>query len=236
MPNNCFIEWGGGYYYPDLFCLDRPNRWELFAQHARRTWTLMKRNNTHTVGFNVAKVDSRDALKSYEVFAGQTDSLLAILVFQYDCYETGAGKLFWARDRNGVEVPVISARYLIWNHTNRRPRSGTPAKVAREIRQTVENAPAAELPRYDWVNTHAWSWFKKAPGADENAEDMLQDNAAAKGGVRGYAPVLWCAERLPSSIRTISTEEMIWRMRMKHSPVQTKKLIQEMPSAVLARP
>lgn len=228
-PNDWFLEWGGGYYYPDLFGLNRPNRWELLAQHARRTWAMMKRNNTHAIGFNVTKFDSPDALKSYEVFAGQTDGLLAILVFQYDCYETGAGKVFWVRDRNGVEVPVISARYSIWNHTNRRPRSGTPAKVAREIWQTVENAPPAELPRYDWVNTHAWSWFKKAPGAGENAEDMPQENAEAQGGERVYTPVTWCVERLPANIRTVGPEELIWRIRMKHNPEQTKKLIQEWP-------
>jgi hypothetical protein len=228
-PNDWFMEWGGGYYYPDLFGRDRPNRWELLAQHARRTWAMMKRTNTRAIGFNVAKFDSPDALKAYEVFARQTDGLLAILVFQYDCYEAGAGKVFWVGDRNGVEVPVISARYSIWNDTNRRPRSGMPAKVAREIRQTVENAPPAELPRYDWVNTHAWSWFKKAPSAGENAEDMPQENAETQGGERGYTPVTWCVERLPFKIRTVGPEELFWRIRMKHNPAQTRKLIQDWP-------
>lgn len=231
-PNDSFLEWGGGYYYPDLFGLKRPNRWELLAQRARRTWALMKKTNTHIIGFNVAKFDSRDALKAYQVFAGQTDGLLAILVWQYDCYEKGAGKTFWVKDRNGIDVPVISARYSIWNHLNHRPRAGTPAKVAREIRQTVENAPAAELPRYDWVNTHAWSWFKKSSGDDENAEDMPQEpqeSAVARGGQSLVGPATWCAERLPSSIRTVSPEELIWRIRMKHNPEQTQKLIQDWP-------
>jgi hypothetical protein len=228
-PNDWFLEWGGGYYYPDLFGRARPNRWELLAQHARRTWTLMRKNNTRIIGFNVSKLDSSDARKAYEVIAGQTDGLLAILVFQYDRYEAGGGRVFWVRDRNGVEVPVVSARYSIWNRANRFPRAGTPAKIAREIRQTVENGQPAERPRYDWVNVHAWSWFKKAPGTDEDAEDMPQplEGVAAQGGVRGYAPVTWCVERLPSSIRTVGPEELIWRIRMKHNPEQTKKLIQE---------
>jgi hypothetical protein len=231
-PNDWFLEWGGGYYYPDLFGLDRTNRWELLAQHARRTWTLMKRTNTHVIGFNVTKVDSPDALKAYAVFAGETDGLLAILVWQYDGYEKGAGKRFWVRDQNGVEVPVISARYSIWNHSNGRPRSGTPAKVAREIRQTVETAATAELPRYDWVNTHAWSWFKQAPGAGEDAEDMPDDvpqdleHAEPLGGQRVYRPVTWCVERLPANIHTVAPEELIWRIRMEHNPEQTRKLIQ----------
>ncbi|MGD0651669.1 MAG: hypothetical protein ABSA97_11120 [Verrucomicrobiia bacterium] len=229
LPNNWFIEWGGGYYYPDHFGLKRPNRWELLAQHARRTWALMKKNNTRIIGFNVTKYDSSDARKAYEVIAGQTDGLLAILIFQYDPYEAGAGTIFWVKDRSGVDVPVITARYSIWEHKNSRERSGTPAKVAREIRQTVEKTPPSDLPRFDWVIAHVWSWFKKSPGADDNAEDMPQENAAARGGVRGYAPVTWCADRLPSNIRTLSPEEMIWRIRMKHNAEQTKKMIQEWP-------
>jgi hypothetical protein len=112
---------------------------------------------------------------------------------------------------------------------NSRPRSGTPAKVAREIRQTVEHTPPAELPRNDWVNAHAWSWFKKAPGADENAEDMPQENAEAQGGARGYTLVTWCVERLPASIRAVGPEELVWRIRMQHNPEQTRKMIQDWP-------
>ncbi|MCC7376748.1 MAG: hypothetical protein IT581_18960 [Verrucomicrobiales bacterium] len=229
--NDWFVEWGGGYYYPDLFGRARTNRWELLAQHARRTWALMRKTNTRVIGFDVAKVDSPDALKAYETIAAQTDGLLAILVFQYDAYEAGAGRTFWVKDRKGCEVPVISARYLIWNHLNKRPRAGTPAKVAREIRQTVEQTPRSELPRYDWVNIHAWSWFKHASGIDEDAEDMPQEpsaTAAARGGVRGYAPVLWCASRLPG-IRVVGPEELVWRIRMKHNPEQTRKLIHDWP-------
>jgi hypothetical protein len=224
--NDWFIEWGGGYYYPDLFGLSRPNRWELLAQHARRTWALMQKSNTRIIGFNVRKADSADALKAYQVFAGQTDGLLAILVFEYARYEGAAGKVFWVKDRNGLDVPVISARYSIWNHLNRRPRAGTPAKIAREIRQTVESAQPGELPRYDWVIAHAWSWFRPAPGSGEDAEDMPQENAAAQGGARGYTPVTWCAARLPDNVRVVSPEELVWRMRMQHGAAQTKTLIQ----------
>jgi hypothetical protein len=228
-PNDTLVEWGGGYYFPDLFALDRADRWELLAQHARRTWAMMQRNDTRVIGFNVARLDSPDALKAYEVFARQTDGLLAILVFQYDRYEAGAGRVFWVKDGKGVDVPVVSARYTIWSHANTHARAGTPAKVAREIRQTVESAPPGELPRNDWVIAHVWSWFKRAPGADESAEDMPQENAAAQGGVRGYTPVTWCAARLSSNIRVVGPEELIWRIRMKHDAEQTKKLITAWP-------
>ncbi len=156
----------------------------------------------------------------------QTDNLLGILIFQYSAYESGAGQIFWVKDRLGIEVPVITARYSIWEHSNTRPRAGTPAKIAREIRQTVASTPPAQLPRYDWVIIHVWSWFQHIPGVDENAENMPQADAAAHGGLRGYAPALWCAERLPPDIRTVSTGELLWRLRMQHNPVQTQQLIQ----------
>jgi hypothetical protein len=211
--NDGFIEWGGGYYYPDRFAMERKERWELAARQARRTWTLMKKTNTRIIGFNVHRHDSPDARRAYEVFAAQTDGLLGILVFQYDRYEAGAGKTFWVKDRNGVELPVITARYAIWENVNNRARAGTPAKVAREIRETVEKTPS----RYDWVITHAWSYFKKAPGEDEQ---NLRPGAG-ESGVRGYTPVTWCAERLPANIRVVSLEELIWRIRMEHDPAQS---------------
>lgn len=227
LPNDSFIEWGGGYYYPDLFGSARSNRWELLAQHARQTWSWMKQNNTRIIGVCVSDYKSPDARKAYEVFAKQTAGLLAILVFQYSHYEEGAGDAFWVEDRNGIEVPVITARYNIWNHENDRPRTGTPAKIAREIRQTVEQTPAAALPRYDWVICHVWSYFRKVPGSDENAENMPQENAASSGGECGYSPALWCAQRLPATIRVVSPEELIWRIRMQHNPSQTKQLINQ---------
>jgi hypothetical protein len=67
---------------------------------------------------------------------------------------------------------------------------------------------------------HAWSYFKKAPGADENA--------STQGGVRGYSPVTWCAERLPPGIRVVSPAELAWRIRMEHDPSQTKRLLSQL--------
>jgi hypothetical protein len=215
-PNDWFIEWGGGYYYPDRFAMERKERWELGARQARRTWELMKKTDTRIIGFNVHRYDSADARKGYEVFAGQTDGLLGMLVFQYAPYEAGAGKTFWVKDRHGIEVPVITARYAIWENANNRARAGTPAKVAREIRETVEKAPL----KYDWVIAHAWSHFRKASGMNESAEGLPPANG--EKGVRGYTPVTWCAERLPTNIRVVSPEELIWRIRMQHDAAQTK--------------
>jgi hypothetical protein len=216
-PNDWFIEWGGGYYYPDRFGMERKERWELAARQARRTWALMKKTHTRIIGFNVHRHDSPDARKAYEIFAAQTDGLLGMLVFQYDRYEAGAGKTFWVKDRHGIELPVITARYAMWENVNDRARAGTPAKVAREIREAVEKNRS----RYDWVIAHAWSYFRKASGADESAENLRPGKG--KNGERGYTPVTWCAERLPANIRVVSPDELLWRIRMEHDPGQTKR-------------
>jgi hypothetical protein len=148
--------------------------------------------------------------------------LWAILVFQYAPYEAGAGRVFWVKDRGGVEIPVITARYSIWDNSNQRERSGTPAKVAREIRESA----SSEGPRHDWAIVHAWSYFRRVPGADENAENLPQNQAQALGGVRGFKAALWCSERLPTDVRVVTPGELIWRIRMAHNPKATKKLLE----------
>jgi hypothetical protein len=182
----------------------------------------MKRAHTNIVGFNLTDLDQEDALTAYKVWAAQTDGLLAILVFRYDAYEGGAGQIWWVKDKNGVDVPVISAGYAIWNHLNGRDRAGTPAKVARQIAQKQAGGQ-----RYEWVVCHVWSWFKPASNNDENAEDMGQDDTESpkQGGERGYLPAVWCANRLPDRVHVMSIEELIWRIRMQHNTGQTRRLI-----------
>jgi hypothetical protein len=223
--NDRFVEWGCGYYYPDLFARSRPDRWALLARHARRMWSLMRQTGTRIIGFNVADLGAPDACKALQVFAGESDGLLAFLVFQYAPYEAGAGNVYWVKDRAGGDVPVIAARYSIWADANNRPRAGTPAKVAREIRDTLAATPPAELPRYDWAVVHAWSYFRKAPGADESAENVPPGAAPPAGAARGYAPATWCAQRLPHDVRPMDPEELAWRLRMRHNPVQARAAI-----------
>jgi len=228
-PNDSFIEWHSGYYYPDLFAAQLPDRWKYLAEHARRSWAQMRRDGTNVIGFNFRHLDSPDALHACEVFAAQTDRLLGILAFQYSPYNAGLGKIWWVKDSRGVDVPVVTLRYQIWWHLNQRAEAGTPAKVAREIAASSGQAPA-DQPRHDWAMIHAWSYFKEHPGTDEAAENMppkakLTGSYEALGAVRGYDPVLWCAERLPASVRIASVEEMVWRIRMQHDPIVTAREI-----------
>lgn len=230
--NDWLIEWHGGYYYPDLFAIERTNRWELLGEQAARTWALMQKSGEHIIGFNIRYLDRPDARKAFQTIAANTDGLLGILAFQYSPYNAGAGEVFWVKDKRGIDIPVVTLRYQIWWHMENRNNAGTPAKVARFITDSVKTASPADLPRNDWAMVQVWSYFKNTPGTNEVAEDLPRKQDLKKGeqyedlgGVRGYSPVLWCAERLPESIHVVSPDEMLWRIRMKHNPEQTKKLI-----------
>jgi len=225
--NDTFIEWGGGYFYPDKFGLNRPDGEALLARHARRTWALMQQTGTRIIAFNVSDFDSEASLKAFETYARNMDGLLGILAFQYSPYEGGAGRVLWVKDSHDRVVPVVSARYSLWENASRRPRAGTPAKVAREIRDTLAAADAEGRQSLDWIITHAWSYFKNAPGTDEDAENMDQKDAPQQGGVRGYGPVGWCVDRLPDNVRVVLPEELLWRIRMQKDPAQTDAAMRE---------
>ena len=119
--NDTFIEWGGGYFYPDKFGLNRPDGEALLARHARRTWALMQQTGTRIIAFNVSDFDSEASLKAFETYARNMDGLLGILAFQYSPYEGGAGRVLWVKDSHDRVVPVVSARYSLWENASRRP-------------------------------------------------------------------------------------------------------------------
>lgn len=224
-PLTSLVEWGGGYYYPERFGSRRPNGRELLAQHARRTWENMRKTGTRIIGLNVHDLDSPQALKAYRIYAREMDGLLGILAFQYFPYEGGAGKVFWVRNRRGIEIPVVTARYSIWAGSNPRARSGTPARIAARLNENATTAQRAGKRNLDWVICHCWSWFRRAPGADKDAEDMPQTDAWKHGGKRGVTPVGWCVDRLSNEVHVVPIEELLWRIRMAHDPAQTRRAL-----------
>jgi hypothetical protein len=130
---------------------------------------------------------------------------------------------------SGSDQPSKGTR-AIWCNFNDHPRVGTPATIAREIRESVTSTPPGDLPRYDWVIDHVWSYFRYAPGKNEDAENIVKQTAPFPPGTyRGYPPVVWCTERLPKEIRVVSLEELLWRIRMKHNPDETRKVISRFP-------
>jgi len=217
------VQAGGGYFYPDLLGADRPPgvRQQILARHARRIARHMRRAGTRTLTFLCMDLDSPQAREAYAIFAREIDGLAGMLAVQYAPYEAGDGRIHWAKDGRGTEVPVVTCKFSIWANL-RNARAGTPARVAALINQAAATAQAAGEPLQCWAITHAWSAFRKIEGNDPQAENAPH---GARDAVRGVVPTLWCAERLRRDIRVVCPEELLWRIRLRHHPETTRAAI-----------
>jgi len=209
-----------GYFFPDELgaALPKEKRLEILKKHSARIEHYLKAAGTGIFSFLCMDYDSPEAQEAYAVFAKEIPSLTGMLVIDYAPYEEGNGRVFWCPNAEGIDIPVISAKYSLWANQNHE-RSGTPTKVARLIN---EDAEAAKEPFCAWTIIHAWSGFHENWTADENEESGPYDRDGTQAGV---APGYWCAKRLDPSVRVITLDEMIWRTRMNQRPEQTRSVL-----------
>jgi hypothetical protein len=230
---------GGGYYYPDLFGMERRDT-DTLRIHARRMRAYMRMTGMRVLHMNAQKWDSEAAVRAYTVFAEEIPELYGILMIQYAPYSGGQGRVIWVKRRDGTDLPVVSARFAIWGHSPF-PDDGPPAEIARRLNAmpVVCTTPALTLPRqgggegyavaatpetsaFSWVSVHCWSWFKEAPpGAPEDAEEVDQARWRELGAKRGLEPVEWCVRRLGPKIRVVKPTEMLMLVNLRLRPEQT---------------
>lgn len=209
QPDNVsFVEYGGGYYYPDLFAENRSNRWDLLRDFARIVNKHMQRVGCKVFGFICRNIDSENAMQAYHIFAEELHDIAGMIAVQYSPYNGGYGKVYWPRDRQGHEIPVLSARYQIWANLEIE-KSGTPSQIASNInsdaRQNIDNASDMS-----WTIIHAWSRYNRNNGSDIVSAQQNSD------GTRGVTPVYWGCRLLDKNIKVVPVEELLWRMRIKH--------------------
>jgi hypothetical protein len=192
---------GRRYYFFRTVFQSRPGRSVgTVGQQARRTWAMMQRKRHRDYRLQRRPRSILLTRRRPTRFARQTDGLLAILVFQYDHYEAGGGRILGEGPSRRGSAGDQRALFSLESRPPR-ARAGTPAKVReRSGRRWRRHVPAL-WPRYGLVIAHVWSWFKSAPGADENAEDMPQENAPHKGraGVTRPSRGVWSAFPLTSA-------------------------------------
>lgn len=209
------IEYGGGYQYPDLFASELgENADQLHREFAKKINVHMKRTGTRVFGFIVMDIDCENALKAYQIYAEEIKDIVGMFAVQYAPYHGGEGEVFWVKNSKGIDIPVVTARYSLWKDLKMIPeRAGTPTTLPEKINKDVEANQNAQKKTYDWTSVHAWSIF-------QNPEDSTEVNV-------GVTPVKWCAEKLLPTIKIVSPEELLWRLRMEHDPKQTKNAIAE---------
>lgn len=208
---NSIIEYGGGYQYPDLFAIKRKNRKELIRQFAKRINVHLKKMDIKIFGALFKDVDSKEAQEAMQIYAEELDGITGMIAIQYFPYELGK-KVFWYKDRQGNDIPMITADFSLWNEVNsHRPNCGTPEYVSSLInREMLRDGKY----NYSWTIVHAWSDFSKT------SKTNIYPNI-------GINSVISSEKLLLDDIRTVSLNELLWRVRMKYHPEQVEILLKK---------
>ena len=213
------VEYMGGYYYPDLFAVKRPDRTGLLTEFAKIINSRIRETGINVFGFICMDLYSREAMEAYEIFARELTGIVGMAAIQYSPYNGGGGDVFWVRNANGDEIPVCTARYQIWANLPI-PGSGTPQQIAGHINEDAEKGPD---PAFGFTIVHAWSRFGRNP--DGSVAGLDQNSGK---GRRGVEPVFWGTDFIDRKTEIVPIDELFWRMRMSHDPGATEKAIRNM--------
>lgn len=211
-PNFSYIEYGGGYQYPDLFATKRKNRKELLTTFAQRINYHLKQMNLKIFGFICRDVSCEASQEAFQIYAEELEDITGMLAVQYFPYELG-GEIYWKRNKQGIDIPIVTAAYALWNETSSsRPNCGTPEYIASLINRDTSLSQSKKDNELSWTIVHAWSDF--------SATSKITPQPAV-----GFNPVKATEGLLNDRIKTVSTNELLWRIRMKYRERQTKDLL-----------
>lgn len=198
---NTLIEtFGGGYFYADTYALNTGRRGAGLATIASRTSAHMRQHRLKILQLTSWRAFSPDAMEAYQAFVDANDQLEGIVVIQYSPYTGGKGEIRWCTNKQGYDIPVVSVRYTLWNGLPAADGGGNPRQVAR----TMTSWEPGRESSFSLCCVHAWSSF-----------DGLRSAAAAQA----------CVDQLPERFKAVSTQELIWRIRMAYRPEQTMEYL-----------
>ncbi len=154
---NTIIEsFGGGYYYADTYSIsgDRSENLKIIAERAA---SHMRQHRIKVLELIATDVYSQKAQEAYKVFIEANDQLEGIIAIQYSPYNGGHGKIFWETNSAGYDIPVVTAKYSLWQGGS--DGQGDPATIASAINSGQDSLAL--------VCVHAWSDFdgKRASSA-----------------------------------------------------------------------
>jgi len=203
------IEYGpGGYQFPDLFASKRnENQESIQREFARKIGHNLQRTGASVIGFISMDVSSHSAINAYKIYAEEIEGLTGMIAVDFNPYHGGGGEIFWVENSDGIEIPVVTAKYSLWKNLQGF-RAGNVQEVANAINSDVDGSQGSMT----WTAVHAWSEF-------ENPDNPAEIEAGVK-------PVQWTINQLNEQINIVSTEELLWRIRMENNPEQTEDIIQ----------
>lgn len=149
---------GGGYYYIDDWCTTGKNaarRAELLKTVAQRTAAHMRQHGIKILHVMARDFDSPQALEMLQAFVDANDQLEGITAVQYDPYTGGQGRILWLTNRQGYDIPCLTARYMLWSGLSE------PDNLARTLQKDEQTSIS-----YNAVAVHAWSSFNGRRSSD----------------------------------------------------------------------
>lgn len=202
--DTALIEQFAGYWYPDRFAENTGRREELFRDFMRRLDAQNHRTGAVMAGMLMLHSDTAGAAEARRWIAEELNPLLGAFVCDYAPYNAGRGRIDWAADGRGGEVPFVTAGYCLWQGMEtKHPGMGGPDAVAEAI---VRDSAASVEPFTRWVSVHAWSSYELPDGTT----------------VTGVGAAAALADRLQScGIRVVRPDELLHRIRheRKRGPV-----------------
>lgn len=213
--NTGIIEYGGGYYYPDLFG-KKANSGELLRELAKTINQHMIETGVKVFGFICKDLHSESAQRAFQIFAEEIDPLVGMVAVQYAPYNGGHGEVIWVKNKRGEAIPVLTSKYQVWANLDQKG-SGNPQKISNCINN---NGSTDDKSSFSWTIVHAWSNFRK--GAKN---EIIDCKSAREDSQRGVTPLKWSKPLLNSDVKLVTIEELLWRLRMQNYPEQTKRII-----------
>jgi hypothetical protein len=219
-PGDDFILFGGGYYYPDYFGTKRTDH-GLLAQHASRLAQYMQLGGLNLLMFNFQDWASQAGVDALSTYAQTVPGLLGMFAINYDSYTSGGGLMRWIPDGGGGEVPAVSVRFGIWNHSNLSGQ-GDPAKVAALLNAMPHEGHPTTSDFYSTVVVHCWSWFHPPSAGHAPGSEEVDQNAGGTGDTaRGMLPAQWCAQQLQPYVRVVTPTQLMLLLRLRAHPQPT---------------
>lgn len=212
--NSTLVEvQGGGVFYSDTYGRNR-NRKKCLQEKAEMTTAWMRQHRIKVLGLMAKEsVGSDEAKETYQTFIEANDQLEGIIALQYTPYAGGKRDIYWFTNKKGIQIPVITIKYSLWNEPVNREREGTPRYIANCLDKDQNN------PDFNLVCIHAWSHF-----SDQGKDcDELADTKDGKIMGSGIATLL--KNHLDDTYEVVSLQELIWQVRMKFYPRETKKYL-----------
>lgn len=200
------IEYGGGYQYPDEFAKNRPNREELLTEFARRMNWHFKKLNIKIFGFICKDVFSAEARQAYDIYAREMEGLTGMMAIQYDPYNMG-GDIIWVKNKENTDIPVVTAKYSIWSGLFNNALCGGPDYVAAMINRDAAQAIEQKEKPLFWTIIHAWSDFSQTAPSNDLP-------------LKGYNASKTSDDLLSSLVKSVSLNELLWRIRARHDSEQ----------------